>query len=553
MKKTPKIFSLFSMISFAMAAFAQGPNNSGTYYSNADGKKGAALKTALYSIIKSPKVTSYDGLIKAYEKTDTRSDGCVRDWYSNATNYRHGSDANGNYKKEGDCYNREHSVPQSWFSKSSPMKSDIVHVLPTDGYVNSRRSSYPLAEVGEVEWSSANGYCKLGSCRTPGYTGKVFEPNDEIKGDMARIYFYMVTCYEDRATSWGHVFSSNKAQGFDEWYLQMLLRWSQQDPIDEVEIARNNAVYKVQGNRNPFVDYPNLEQYIWGTKKEVAFSYDDYDGTGTGTGTGTGDDDYQIIAQPVFTPEQDQYTDRVTVAMTSATTGATIYYTTDGTDATTGSQVYSEPITLTATTTLHAIAAKDGVLSAQASATYTVIAAGDKIEPNEVMIALNSTFFNCNYSGAIQIENDEDLVGTEERITVTYSLDEGKNRFCDDTQIRIYPSNRLVIQSTGGIMCRMVFTEGTGNAKSLSASVGTMDGMTWTGAADSVVFYYEGNSKHVRLASVKVAIAVEPAGIEELADERSLSDAVWTTLSGLRTQRPRSGLFIRNGKKVLIR
>ena len=153
-------------------AWAQGPNNAGTYYMNADGKSGAALKTAMYNIIKVKKHSpSYDELIDLYKYTDTRPDGSVRNWYSNITHFTHVTDKAGNYSKEGDVYNREHLVPQSW----GPPKADIVHVVPTDGYVNNRRGNYPLGEVGNVTYQSANGYSKLGSCRTAGYSGTVFE------------------------------------------------------------------------------------------------------------------------------------------------------------------------------------------------------------------------------------------------------------------------------------------------------------------------------------------------------------------------------------------
>ena len=178
MKDMRKI--LFTAVLLAIAypdVWAQGPNNSGTYYSNADGKSGAALKTAMYNIIKVKKHSpNYDELIELYKYTDTRADGYVRDWYSNITNYTHVKDKAGNYQKEGDVYNREHLVPQSW----GPPKADIVHVVPTDGYVNNRRSNFPLGEVKNATYQSANGYSKLGPCKTSGYSGTVFEPNDEV-------------------------------------------------------------------------------------------------------------------------------------------------------------------------------------------------------------------------------------------------------------------------------------------------------------------------------------------------------------------------------------
>ena len=361
MKKTT--FSLTLLLILCVTSiWAQGPNNSGTYYQAANGKKGEALKTALFNIIKNPDVVSYNGLIDAYHKTDTRTDGKIRDWYSNATNYTW-NDRNGN-ASEGAGWNREHSVPQSWFSEASPMKSDIVHVLPTDCYVNNRRSSFPFGEVGNVTYASNNSYSKLGSCKTPGYSGTVFEPNDEIKGDIARIYFYMVTCYEDRFTNWTkgsatQVFSSDKYQGLDAWCMDMMMRWSKNDPVDAVETARNNAVQEVQGNRNPFVDYPGLEDYVWGSKKEEAFSYDNYDGTGTVTPP-----DPDRVEDPVFSPMAGTYTNSVNVKLSCSTTGASIYYTLDGTEPSVNSTLYTtDGINLTETTTIKAVAYLDGMYS----------------------------------------------------------------------------------------------------------------------------------------------------------------------------------------------
>ena len=286
---TKRLFTTICTLALTLTmAWAQGPNGSETYYQAANGKKGAALKTAMYGIIKTHTNIGYDGLYEAYRATDTRPDGYVRDWYSNATYYTHVKDKAGTYHQEGDCYNREHSVPQSWFQDyehSSIIKADIVHVLPTDGYVNNQRGNYPLAKVGTWTYRSANEYSKLGSCATPGYSGRVFEPNDEIKGDMARIYFYMATCYEDVVDDWAGnatasaVFDGTSYPAFKTWYLNMLMEWSKNDPVDAVEIARNNAVKLKQGNRNPFVDYPGLEDYIWGDKKNVAFSYDHYEGS----------------------------------------------------------------------------------------------------------------------------------------------------------------------------------------------------------------------------------------------------------------------------------
>lgn len=366
------IASLVLLLSVA-CAWSQGPNGTGTYYQSANGKKGQALKTAFFNIIKNPDVVSYDGLIKAYEKTDTRPDGYVRDWYSNTTKFRHGTDKAGSYKKEGDVYNREHSVPQSWFSKASPMVSDIVHVVPTDGYVNNRRSDYPFGENNGDIYKSNNAYSKLGRCTTTGYSGTVFEPNDEVKGDIARIYFYMVTCYEDRISGWtgnaraSEVFDGNKYPGLKKWVLDMMMRWSKLDPIDAVEQARNEAVQKVQGNRNPFVDYPGLEEYIFGSKTDVTFSYDNYDGTGTVT-----------VSEPVISPAGGTFYGQQEVSITCPTTGADIYFTfdalEDGYDSTpsAATQRYTSPLTITESGTLKAIAIKDGEQSSIVKAEFII-------------------------------------------------------------------------------------------------------------------------------------------------------------------------------------
>lgn len=261
----------------ALCAMAQGPNNSGTYYSSADGKKGSALKTALASIINDHTALSYKSLWTHFRTTDARADGKVWDMYSGTSNFTFGTDQAGTYKQEGDVYNREHSFPKSWFNDASPMVTDLMHIVPTDGYVNGRRSNYPFGETDSPTYQSDGGFSKLGPSSTDGYTGTVFEPNDEYKGDFARIYFYMVTCYESNVSNWSSdMLAGNKYPAFKTWALNLLLKWAKEDPVSEKEINRNKAVYSVQGNRNPFVDYPGLEQYVWGDMTSTSFSYDNY-------------------------------------------------------------------------------------------------------------------------------------------------------------------------------------------------------------------------------------------------------------------------------------
>ncbi|OFY71803.1 MAG: hypothetical protein A2265_01200, partial [Bacteroidetes bacterium RIFOXYA12_FULL_33_9] len=167
----------------------------------------------------------------------------------------------GNYNSENDCYNREHSWPQSWFDESSPMVSDLFHVYPTDGYVNGKRANYPYGEVNSPNWTSMNG-SKLGTCSYPGYTGIVFEPIDAYKGDFARTYFYMSTRYYGEDAGWTGSPMVNGAE-LEPWAMKMMLEWSDADPVSQKEIDRNNAVYGIQNNRNPFIDHPEYAMEIW--------------------------------------------------------------------------------------------------------------------------------------------------------------------------------------------------------------------------------------------------------------------------------------------------
>ena len=286
--------ALFTL--FALNTYAQGPNDSGTYYQAADGKKGAELKTALCGIIYNRTERTYNDLWTDFRKTDKREDGKVWDMYSNITNYTFGTDQAGQTGNEGDNYNREHSFPRSWFGGAiAPMNTDLHHIYPTDTKVNGNRANYPFGETNGSNKDSQNHFSKLGNCTYTGYTGKVFEPNDIYKGDFARTYFYMVTCYEEKIAKWYTDYGvggsgdtkegvlatldGNTYPGFSTWQLNMLMEWAKKDPLDNPvakETPRNNAVYTIQNNRNPFIDYPGLEEYIWGSMKDVAFSYDNY-------------------------------------------------------------------------------------------------------------------------------------------------------------------------------------------------------------------------------------------------------------------------------------
>lgn len=268
-----RIAGLLSGLLLLSASYAAAPNG---YYQNAVGKKSYALKTALHNIIKGHSVVSYSGLWTAFETTDKRADGKVWDMYS-SIDFDFGSDQCGNYSKEGDCYNREHSFPKSWFNDATPMYSDLFHLYPTDGKVNGMRSNWPFAEVSDATYTSTNG-CKLGKSVTAGYSGTGFEPADEYKGDFARTYFYMATRYEDVFKNWDcPVCGGNNQASFKTWVVDLLLKWHRADPVSQKETDRNDAVYAKQKNRNPFIDYPELVEKIWGNDN-TAFDPDNQGG-----------------------------------------------------------------------------------------------------------------------------------------------------------------------------------------------------------------------------------------------------------------------------------
>lgn len=245
------------------------------YYTSAETKNTANLRTALQSIITSShSVTSYDGLWTSYHTTDINpATGKIWDMYSNCEFTWSVDQNSGVSGPECTNYNREHSVPQSWFGEASPMVSELFHVYPSDTHVNGMRGNYPYGEVGTASYTSQNG-SKLGSSSNAGYAGTVFEPIDEYKGDFARTYFYMATRYASVCQNWASgatvVFGSNL--GFTTYAVNLFLSWSRSDPVSAKEISRNDAVYAIQHNRNPYIDYPGTEELIWGNNTTGSFS-----------------------------------------------------------------------------------------------------------------------------------------------------------------------------------------------------------------------------------------------------------------------------------------
>ena len=238
------------------------------YYNNVEGKKNADnILNALCSIIDDHTVIAYSGLEPYYEQTDFYND-TLWDMYSTCTFYM--SHANVPQSAVCDGWNKEHVCCQSWLG-SGPMVSDLFNVYPTDARINNLRSNYPFGVVGTNNGFSKDpdhhGLGKLGTSTTSGI-GTCYEPDDQYKGDFARTFMYMVARYRNNSLNAGNgakMFSSSPTN-FTAYSLSFLLDWHRQDPVSQKEIDRNQAVYGIQHNRNPFIDYPELAEYIWGNK-----------------------------------------------------------------------------------------------------------------------------------------------------------------------------------------------------------------------------------------------------------------------------------------------
>ena len=266
-----RTLNFFLFFSFFIQLFAVVPPH---YYDAAEGTKERVLKTSLYTIIHEATVLKYGGSGDNYTwagfyQTDRLEDNVVLDRYSTIVR-----NFNGNGSVSG--MHIEHSFANSWWGKiQNQAYKDLHHLYPADGSTNIRKSNHPIGIV-QGEPTSDSGLVKIGkSALRPGDSITVWEPADQYKGDFARTYMYMVTCYEDYANLWQGdgllLLDNNTYPVFEDWVINLLLEWNANDPVDELERTRNDKVYTIQGNRNPFIDYPELANHIWGVDKDTPF------------------------------------------------------------------------------------------------------------------------------------------------------------------------------------------------------------------------------------------------------------------------------------------
>ena len=303
-RKTVLFLLLFCL---SLVAFAQKE-----YYTSIDGVKGGAtLKNALYNLVKNHKKITYNsGTWDAFYSTDRDPvTNRVYDMYSSEVRYF------GNKGDKISGMNIEHSVAKSWWGgANNNAYCDIHHLNPSDQTANSRKSNYPLAELESVTWD--NGVTFVGKATINGSSINAYEPCDEYKGDFARTFMYMFTCYQDLTYEYTWMNYENSAYPtLKPWAVELLLRWSKQDPVSEKEIARNNAVYEVQGNRNPYIDYPQLAEYVWGDSVDYVFNLDGAIIGGGGTvGDDTDDNTGNYIINEPFSTSLGGFTQYCTVS-----------------------------------------------------------------------------------------------------------------------------------------------------------------------------------------------------------------------------------------------
>ena len=287
---------LFSVLLAPAFLFSQAPAN---YYDGTSGITGYELKSKLHDIVSTKTITwHYGDLPNFYGQTDLdkyydydySNTTYLLDIYSNnptGTTAYHYTKENliSSVGAEGLGYNREHMMPQSSFNSNYPMYSDLFFVIPTDARINQLRSNYPYGIAGTTNYYTFTNGSKISKNGTPnsGYTGRVYEPHSEFKGDIARSLLYYVVRYEGKLNSFNFYNGSSPAndtspldgteeKAYEDWFLSLLLQWHNNDPVSQKEIDRNNIVYGIQKNRNPFIDHPEWVNAIWSQNPAVVVS-----------------------------------------------------------------------------------------------------------------------------------------------------------------------------------------------------------------------------------------------------------------------------------------
>ena len=505
--KAMRKYTCIAFLVCSLFAVAQIPAN---YYSAAQGKSGEALRSALNTCIKDHTTLNYEGLQDYYARADFRPDGTLWEIYSTCEFTM--EDLN---KTQNDfCmgWNKEHSVPKSWFNSGSPMYSDMIHVIPTDARVNNLRGNEAYGETAsrsdEISQSSvALGH--LGTSSFSGFSGigKVYEPDDRYKGDIARIYFYMVTCYINKnftTDNGAKMFSyTNSTNYLTDYSVALLMKWHRQDPVSYKEIARNDSVFACQGNRNPFVDFPDLAEYIWGNKTSTSFDLatilsaysEEYVPLDT---EGSDKTDYAKYGVSWFANGVELKADSVFKNHKPTELPS------DPTSCSANSNVFvgwtATPISGTTNTKpadLFASAVDAPAIQHNASF-YAVFAHMEQGQGQGSVTQTASFTTNDGYK-----RGDKVTSAKAGKVTITFDKASASTATTFYTEVRCYAGSKITL--TGATITKVEFVPGPqDNSNPITANVGTMNNLTWTGSASTIIFTIGGDSKSRGFSAIKV-------------------------------------------------
>ena len=247
------------------------------YASSLQGLKKEQLKAALHKLMDKKKVLKYGGRGPGYTwhgfwytDRDPQTNECYnrysdKKFYFESTNT--GNAIAG--------MNIEHSFPKSWWGgHKNDAWCDLYNLYPSDSQANSSKSNFVMGVVVNVKEEAGVGYDKVGMGYADGRLVKMWEPGDRFKGEFSRSYMYMATTYQNLnfVSEGTKQLETGAYPTLKKWSSDLFRQWSKNDRVDEMEIKRNEAVYKIQGNRNLFIDYPNLAEYVWGDSMDVEFN-----------------------------------------------------------------------------------------------------------------------------------------------------------------------------------------------------------------------------------------------------------------------------------------
>lgn len=475
------------------------------YYSGVDGKKGAdnilnALQTC---ISRNYNEISYKGLEIHYLNTDFYAD-TLWDVYSTCRFVY--DDANKAQSMVCDGWNKEHVCCQSWLG-SGPMESDMFNVYPTDARVNNLRSNYPYGVVGTNKGFSGDpdhhALGKLGTSSKTGYSGTCYEPDDRYKGDLARTFFYMVARYRDKILNSGNgssMFTSSPTN-LTSYSLSFLLDWHRNDPVSEKEIDRNQGVYGEQNNRNPFIDYPDLVEYIWGDKVG------------------------QTVDLSSMTPTCESITQVTKYGVTWKVNGEVLKI--DSVRA--GNRPASlpaEPTSCSETSESFygwAGGSWEGVLPDYLPADIDEFSNIAYMPAVVFDVTFHAVFAHKEVTSTGQVERSETInmkaqgygngsnvtTVTQGDVTITFAKGTAQTNtpkyYTTGEAVRCYPGNTMTVSAQGMTKIELTFGSGDGT-NPITVNTGTLNGSTWTGNADEVTFTVGGSSSNRRFAEVAVTV-----------------------------------------------